>query len=124
MKEIPVWADGVDPEIVARVIRDHFLYQGLKVKTSCVNIAPDGWRELREPIRVTIGSITYLEQNDCEYIDVEWSVEIDAEDVGKLSPVLPIDELDPYIRGISYRVHKGVLTGHYRGFIGQFKQFT
>jgi len=110
------WTSGVDKGIEKKAFKDFAFYKGLEVRTSCINIAPDGWSEIREGIIVRVKDLIMVEQYDSDYIDCSWSVEIKPEDAEMLDPLTPFDQLDPYIRGMTYCIEEGILVGHYRGF--------
>ena len=120
-ENVPEWAIGIEPEIVRRAIKDHLSYKGLEMTTDFINLTPDGWVDLEKPIRVTVKELSGMKNlsdlgDETFYIESDWSVEIHPEDIKQLDLILPVDQLDPYIRGIIYCLKEGVLVNHYKGF--------
>lgn len=122
---VPAWANGVDPKIVARVVKDHGFVQGLEVKVDVINVAPNGERVLAEFVRVTVGKIAYLKSSYKEYVDCFWEVSIHPEDLKFVEKEgLSQEEPNPCIHGISYVFNNGELTSSYRGYLASTKLWT
>ena len=124
MQNPPVWADGVDAEIVERAIKDHGYYEGLEVKTNIVNVNPDGEQCISDYIRVTIGDIAFIQNSSLDYIDCFWSVSIHSDDLRFVKTKgLATEDLDPYIQSITYRFgDDGQIKGYYRSFLSIAKE--
>lgn len=100
-KELPTW--------MRQAMSDISRHKGQELRADCVHLGSE-WKNLVEPIRVSISDIRLDVTANGDSRDVFWNVTVHPEDMVKLwrkYSLLPRRNLDAYIFAASYTLKPG-----------------
>jgi len=100
--------DSETQTMLPQAIADHEAYEGKEVFVSQINLAPNGWEDLDQELRVTVGDLSFEEIND-GIVDIYWNVALQPDELARLCSLYPYiskNAPDAYIRAYSYELDK------------------